>query len=270
MKRRYRFVRPPSTQTMGRIIMKWGGGLISDKSTRCKPYLDRIEKLSTCVKKLIDMGHEIIIVHGAGSFGHILAREHRLADGNVSGIDQKNAIIQVRKDMDILNGFVIDSLQDLSPISHAPRNFVLNSGPEFIADLNRFLDHGLHITFGDVVDCQPPMDFGILSGDDIMFRLGVELPDVTHVIFALGGTPGLMTSHGDDGVLIPQCNPSMKFDGHHFPDIDVTGGIFLKVERALEISKSVEQVWFVDGTKTERIIDIVENGFGIGTKFTGI
>ncbi len=270
MKRRYRFVRHPSRQTMGRIIMKWGGGLITDKTTICTPYLDRIHNLSICVKKLYDLGHEIIIVHGAGSFGHIVAREYRLSDGNIPELEQNEAINQVRTDMDSLNQLVIDSLLDLDPVIHAPRNFVVNTGPHFEGDISRFLEPGIHITFGDVVDCNSPMDFGILSGDDIMFRLGTELPDVTHVIFALGDTPGLMSTHGADGILIPEWDASMDFDGHHTTEIDVTGGIFLKVERASAISKKVEHVWFVDGTNPERINEIVDNGKSIGTKINPI
>tara|TARA_B110000438_G_C15805422_1_gene647074 strand:+ start:247 stop:1014 length:768 start_codon:yes stop_codon:yes gene_type:complete len=251
---------------MGRIIMKWGGGLISDKSTLCKPYTDRILALADCVIQLVDQGHDVVVVHGAGSFGHIRARKFRLAEGAVVGIDQNEAIKQVRSDMDALHQLVIAPLRAVPIASHAPRNFVLNTGPSFIGDLSQFLDPGIHITFGDVVDCEPPKYFGILSGDDLMLRLSLELPDVTHVIFAMGETPGLMTKPGPEGELIPIWHSKMHFKGQHSEEIDVTGGIFLKAERATMISKHVEHVWFVDGTQTERIHEIIQNGHTIGTR----
>ncbi|MDE0708707.1 MAG: hypothetical protein OSB33_07145 [Candidatus Poseidoniales archaeon] len=251
---------------MGRIIMKWGGGLISDKSTLCKPYSNRIVALADCVIQLVEQGHDVIIVHGAGSFGHIRARKYRLAEGKVAGMEQNEAIEQVRRDMDTLHQLVITPFQSLPLSSHAPRNFVLNTGPSFIGELSGFLNPGIHITFGDVVDCEPPKYFGILSGDDLMLRLSLELPDVTHVIFAMGETPGLMTQPGSEGELIPIWHSNMRFTGQHSEEIDVTGGIFLKAERATVISKHVEHVWFVDGTHTERIHEIIQNGHTIGTR----
>jgi len=251
---------------MGRIIMKWGGGLISDKSTLCTPYIDRIMSLGLCVKDLVKNGHCVVIVHGAGSYGHILAREYRLAEGNVDGMEQIKAVEKVRADMDLLHQIVISSLEPLQIMSHPPRDFVKNTGPAFAGDLDRFLSSGTHVTFGDVVDCESTKHFGILSGDDLMLRLSTELPDVTHAIFAMGETPGLMTSSGPDGELIPIWNREMQYTGVHSEEIDVTGGIFLKAERAAEISEVVEHVWFIDGTQTERIQQIVEDGYTYGTR----
>jgi isopentenyl phosphate kinase len=134
--------------------------------------------------------------------------------------------------------------------------------------LSSFLEPGIHITFGDVVRCDPPEDFGILSGDDLMLRLAIELPDVSHVIFAMGGTAGLMTNPSPNGELIPSWNRGMRFDGYHSQDVDVTGGIFLKASRASVISEFVEHVWLIDGTQTNRILEILDIGHTIGTRIT--
>ena len=251
---------------MGRIIMKWGGGLISDKSSLCTPYIDRISALANCVSTLVDLGYDIVIVHGAGSFGHIRAREFRLAEGNIPEFDQNEAISLVRSDMDTLHQMVLDSLSNLHTHSHPPREFVEGTGPSFKGDLERFLNPGIHVTFGDVVNCKPPEDFGILSGDDLMLRLSAELPDVTHVIFAMGDTPGLMTNPGPSGELIPEWSIDVGFTGQHSEEIDVTGGIFLKAKRAGEISAHVENVWLLDGVNPNRILDVINEGHAVGTR----
>jgi isopentenyl phosphate kinase len=266
MKRRYRFECKPPRPGMGRIIMKWGGGLISDKSSLCTADNERIRLLADCVKTLSEMGHDIVIVHGAGSFGHIRAREYRLNEGNIDGLDQDEGINIVRSDMDDLHNLVIRSLHPLSVTSHRPRDFVINTGPDFQGHIERFLLPGIHITFGDVVDCDEPLDFGILSGDDLMLRLSTELPDVSHAIFAMGGAPGLMTRADSSGELIPLWNNNMPFSGHHSQNVDVTGGIFLKMDRADVISQFVDHVWLVDGEHTTRIVEIVEHGHTIGTR----
>ena len=268
MKRRYRFEWHPSREYMGRVIMKWGGGLISEKETLCKPHLERISALSECVCTLVAKGHDVIVVHGAGSFGHLRAREYKLSEGDIPGFDQDEAVILVRNDMDRLHNIVLNSLNSMDTFSHPPRDFVKNTGVEFTGNLDRFLRPGVHITFGDVVNCDSPQKFGILSGDDLMLRLSIDLPSVTHVIFAMGDTPGLMTNPGPDGELIPIWSNEQKFTGQHLEEIDVTGGIFLKTERAAVICEHVNHVWFVDGFHPDRIIEIVENGHTYGTRIS--
>ena len=246
--------------------MKWGGGLITDKTKLCTVLPNRIESLAQTVREIYQMGHDVVIVHGAGSFGHIRAKKYRLAEGNIPELDQSEAIQLVRQDMDKLHKHVLDSLGSLPVFSHPPRDFVLNTGDSFIGDLKQFTTPGIHVTFGDVVDCESPSDFGILSGDDLMLRLSNELPNVSCSIFAMGGTTGVMTDSSSDATLIPRLTSDTDFSGVHEQEIDVTGGIFLKVERAFEIAKIVEQVWFIDGHHPNRIVDILNSGDTIGTR----
>jgi isopentenyl phosphate kinase len=266
MKRRYHFEHEAHTEAMGRIVMKWGGGLITEKSSLCTVLPDRIQSLADTVRKIYEMGHDLIIVHGAGSFGHIRAKQYRLAEGNVPELEQQEAIELVRRDMDRLHNHVLNALEPLPIHSHPPREFVTNTGGAFLGDLNVFSSPGIHVTFGDVVKCDPPMDFGILSGDDLMLRLSNELPDVLCTIFAMGGTPGVMTDSTNDAKLIPRLTVETGFSGLHESSIDVTGGIFLKVERAFEISRNVGQVWFIDGHHPERMLEILDTGDTIGTR----
>jgi isopentenyl phosphate kinase len=230
-----------------------------------------MKKLAESVRILVDNGHSVIVVHGAGSFGHLLAREGRINEGRIQSINQDEIILQIQSDMDQLNLFVADSLinQGLIVKNHPPRTFVINNGPQFIADLQRFhTPNCVHITFGDVVSCDDEREFGILSGDDMMLRLSTELPDVTHAIFALGDVPGLMSAPPDysNSQLIPVWNSSDQIEGFHASDIDVTGGIFLKAERASTIASTIEHVWFVDGRIPSRILEIVSDGATIGTR----
>ena len=50
------------------------------------------------------------------------------------------------------------------------------------------------VTHGDVVDCDEPLMFGILSGDDLVYRLATELSGVKRLIFAMGGVEGVLLS----------------------------------------------------------------------------
>jgi isopentenyl phosphate kinase len=48
--------------------------------------------------------------------------------------------------------------------------------------------------------------------------------------------------------------------------VDVTGGIFLKLESAAMIAQNVEHVWFLDGRKTERVMQLMAEGVTRGTR----
>ena len=275
---------------MGRVVIKWGGGLITEKSVPCIARPDRIIPLADCAVELALDGHDVIIVHGAGSFGHIDAKHYRLNEGYIpdlvdSGIDQLEGVKIVREQMNELNSAVHRHLVDaasrmgvgntdfLHIITHEPRDFALNSGSDFSGNIGVFSDIPseikakgvIHLTFGDVVDCVGPEKFGILSGDHLMYRIATELPNVTHCIFAMD-EDGILTNPGTQGELIPIWNPELGVNGIHNSNIDVTGGIFLKAEIAAEISQTVEHVWFIGGKSPNYILDLVQTGETTGTR----
>ena len=75
-----------------------GGGLITDKSKHKTVKPEVIDSLTSMVSKLVDGGFSVILVHGAGSFGHLTAKKWRLSDGVDSTISdgQRRAESQVR------------------------------------------------------------------------------------------------------------------------------------------------------------------------------
>ena len=66
---------------MARVIIKLGGGLITDKTQYKVVLRDRIDAVSNVISHIIKMGHSVIIIHGAGSFGHIEAKKWHISGG---------------------------------------------------------------------------------------------------------------------------------------------------------------------------------------------
>ena len=60
----------------GTVVIKWGGGLITHKDQLCTVNSEVIESLA---KVCADSSKRLVIVHGAGSFGHMKAKKFRLA-----------------------------------------------------------------------------------------------------------------------------------------------------------------------------------------------
>ena len=100
--------------------MKWGGGLITDKSTLLTPDQDIISMLAKCTAEVVKSGYQVILVHGAGSFGHLRAKHWKLHMGKQSDNfepqrdirTQEDAVIAVRNDMLSLNQYVLSGLKE--------------------------------------------------------------------------------------------------------------------------------------------------------------
>ncbi len=226
---------------------------------------------------LLARSHTVTIVHGAGSFGHLKAKQWRIAQGADEEIltEQILAVDSIRQDMRELNSILCESLanSDITSRTLPPSDWAQETGPEFTGDLTPFAQtpHEIvAVTFGDVVDCAPPKRFGILSGDDLMVRIGREIPSITHCIFLLGDTEGLLSAPPSDpnAKLIQTWNPTEAITGEHDTSQDVTGGIFLKLESAAKIAEVVEQVWLLDGRCSERVHELLENGTTRGTRIS--
>ena len=254
-----------------RVVIKWGGGLITDKSSLCTPNLEVLKQLASTVAECHAAGQEVILVHGAGSYGHLRAKNWRLNEGHIADIPQpegsicttqRDAVEQVRQEMLELNQHVCAALADagISSVVHPPHQWATNTGMDFQGDLKRFTflnDDQIHITFGDVVEVEGQQQFGILSGDDLVVRLALELPRVKRLVFAIGGVDGLLRvppEFATDDDLIENWSPDIEFEGVHQSDIDVTGGIGLKASRGAHVAAHGIEVLMVNGGIPERVL----------------
>jgi len=265
-----------------RIVIKFGGALITKKDEECVANAEIIRDLCSIVKKITQHDIQVIVIHGAGSYGHLKAKRWRLNEGHIPGLKieddacntQSEAVEQVRNDMLSLNAIVVSELEkfDLIVQTHPPHAWARNLGPHFEGPLDAFMpdDSNLvHVSYGDVVDVGDERLFGILSGDDLVARLCIELSDVESLVFAMGGVDGLLKvpphqATPDD--LIEEWSPDIEYEGLHQTDIDVTGGIGLKIQRGHLVAKSGVDVYLINGEHPERILNLVCNQPWRGTK----
>ena len=258
--------------------MKLGGGLITDKSSFKTAKKRVIDSICSEISNIIDNGHSVILIHGAGSFGHLLAKRWSLAGGINDEISeqQRDAVVKVRSDMAELCEYVTDSLNSYG-VEFAvfpPSLWAMETGRDFIGDLDIFENTPkdiVPVSFGDIVRVSGGAEFGILSGDDLMARISLELPSVTHSIFLLGDVDGMMDMppNTEGSRLVPIWTAEEHIETSHNSEQDVTGGIELKAARASQISRGVDEVWFINGNHPERISQLLDEGSTIGTKILG-
>ena len=183
------------------VITQNCGACLLTKPTACLRLKARIElSIGIVYSQVITKNVTVILVHGAGSYGHLIAKKYCLSQGRVASIpesDQKAGVDTVHRDLRTLSEIIIAELgkQGIKCKLHSPRTWATGTGPTFIGDLSRFTampDSApiVHMTHGDIVACAKPKMFGVLSGDDLMLRLARHVfESPTHrlrsVIFAM-------------------------------------------------------------------------------------
>ena len=262
-----------------RVVVKWGGGLITEKHAMKTVRHEVLASLADQIDECLSAGVDVILVHGAGSFGHLKAKQYQLAEGKLDGtifsgdMTQEEAVEAVRQDMRELNGHVMEALTrlDISAVSLSPHTWVRNTGPNFDGDLSLFEEAPkgiVVVTHGDVVDCDVG-SFGILSGDDLVVRLANEISGVHRLVFAMGGVEGVLASPPNDeadDVLLETLGREQLFEGEHASEMDVTGGIGLKVNRGFLVAEKGVEVLLVSGEHEHRVTDACLGRPVVGTK----
>lgn len=244
------------------IILKIGGSVITNKAqenTFKKGVMDRLSK------EIKISGKKIIIVHGAGSFGHITAKKYRLQNGfqdtkQIKGFSLTHLSVQK------LNSFVLESLynHDISAISMPPHSILrLNNHLLKIFEFeifNKYLEIGFcPVTFGDVV-LDDTLGFSICSGDLLTLTLAQQFrPE--KVIFVID-EDGLYTKNpkiNSDAELINSITAdeleklTTDADSHD----DVTKGMKGKIDTIKNISKFGVDTILLNGNKEDRLYNVL-------------
>jgi isopentenyl phosphate kinase len=244
------------------IILKLGGSVITDKAQKQSFKTEIMNNLASQIKKA---DKEVIIIHGAGSFGHILAKEHNLNDGffkdsQLLGFSQTHSMVQK------LSNLVIDCLNKHNiPAVAIPPHSILTLKDHKPAKMDfdifsYYIKHGFTpVTFGDVA-LDESLRFSICSGDLLVELLTKHFkPD--KVVFAID-EDGLFSSNpkkDKNAKLIDKANVkdleklTTTLDSH----ADVTGGMAGKINTIKTISKQGIETILVNGNKPDRLYKVL-------------
>ena len=231
------------------IILKFGGSLITDKKKEI-PTINQ-DNLKLIASILSKHSHQFIIVHGAGSFGHPIAKKFDLASGLNNNPKQKKAIEETRKQVLELNQILCNSLnkKNIQTKTISPSKTMRTNGPKSIESIpTEIFDEGLEtgkipVTFGDLTE-DNLQGICILSGDVIMEEL-VKHYKPKMSIFVMD-YPGVFDRHPTDknSLIIPEVTlqtlKMLKEKNTQKITTDVTGGLIGKIECAMEMAKHSE------------------------------
>lgn len=246
------------------VILKLGGSVITTKS---KPQTLNIRAIKNIAQIIREFDKPIIIVHGAGSFGHYFAKRFRISNKPTTSI---KAITQIRESMIKLNSSVIEIFNKykintlaFSPISMYNKKNILLHWEHY---LKKMLNMDMvPITYGDIIPGSK--GFYIISGDVIVKDL-THLLNPRNVVFA-SDIDGLYSDINDKSTLIKKVQINKRYSmNFHTKKFDVTGGIQTKLKQALDIAQLGTNVQITNGLRP-RILMKALNGEHIGTLITG-
>ena len=244
------------------FIIKLGGSVITDK-TKQQCFKQKI--MNNLAKEIKRADKETILIHGAGSFGHILAKQYKLNEGHqndeqIKGFSLTHEMVQT------LNSLVLKSLHknDIPAVSISPHSIVkLNDHKLEEIDYKIFEGYlekkFIPVSFGDVV-LDKKLGFSICSGDLLVSALtGHFKPE--KVVFVVD-EDGLYTSN-------PKINKDAKFinsatlkeleklttttDKH----ADVTKGMEGKIDTIKNIARSGINTVLLNGNKPNRLYKVL-------------
>ena len=216
-------------------ILKLGGSVITKKDQPQTADAESIRSLAQMLGKLWRANvRDLVLVHGAGSFGHSLVIEHRL-DNGVRTDEQKLASAKTHAACAKLTALLVAELlgNGVPAISVPPALLITQENKRIIKfdekKVTEYLSMGfLPILRGDMV---PDIELGmsVCSGDQIVARLGKKAERIV-----LGTDVDGVVVDGKVVPLITSQNFS-KFETHLRPSDspDVTGGMAGKIKELL-------------------------------------
>ncbi len=227
-------------------ILKIGGSIITKKDRdNPSPDLEQMEKVAEEIKEGISNVSGLILVHGAGSYGHPIVKRTGINKGITNKEDRIN-FAETQRLQNELNSIFTEVLigKGVPAFPVQPSASAIMEGKLERMDvevINGLLDEGLVPVLYGVPAYDRERGCSILSGDEIMPYLARELDAGT----VLHGTnvDGIYTSdpnENPDAELIEKVESMEEVRDRvgGSKDTDVTGGMLNKVEEIVDMGIS--------------------------------
>ncbi|MDO5850728.1 MAG: isopentenyl phosphate kinase, partial [Methanobacteriaceae archaeon] len=193
-----------------------------------------------------DLVNKLIIVHGAGSFGHPPAKKHKIGQAfeDEEYLDKRIGFCEIQNEVKRLNSIICEVFvkNGIPAIAIPPSSFITTSNKrvhDFNLDLIKsYLNEGfIPILYGDVV-LDTEIKMAVISGDQIIQHIAKFIKSDRVVL----GTDvdGVYTKNPkthDDAVHIDVVSSIEDIKSlESTTNVDVTGGMVGKVKELLELA----------------------------------
>jgi len=259
------------------IILKLGGSVITRKDS-LTPILDS-SNLKRIAREISNSSyHKLIVVHGAGSFGHPYAREYAIGNKINSSeelVRKRQGFSKIQNSVNNLNQLVCQHLleQKIPAVSIQPSSFIQTRNKRIIkADLDlisKYLDIGfVPVLYGDVVlDEDDKIKMAVLSGDQIVKYLAENLrPEKVVLGSDVNGIYNKDPKKYPDASLMKVVTSHEDLESADSTQtVDVTGGMGGKLGELLELAKIGIESEIINAGHDNNVKRSLNGEKGIGT-----
>ena len=256
------------------IILKLGGSVITVKDNPFTPNHSNLERLANEIQNGVQKQNQLVIIHGAGSFGHIIVQKSGI-DKGIKHPKQLNDFAVTQRIQNEWNAIVTKQLQDVNLPAipcQVSSHVILKQGR--IDTINLTAIEGMikigliPVLYGvpayDIVDgCR------ILSGDQIASYIAKELQAEkiihgTNVDGVLSGNPKNLNSKLIREITLENIDEVMINLKKHSKD-DVTGQMYGKIFELMGLAKLGIKSEIINANKAKNIENALLGTEGLGT-----
>ncbi len=250
------------------FFIKLGGSIITNKNEPFSYRKEIVKSIALQIKEFLknNEGCRVVIGHGSGSFGHVIAKKHGLVHGkNEFGL---HSLTEDQFFVEKLNRLVYESFYEagLPVMVFSPRNFLFHSKNKFIVfekPLLSAIDKGIiPIVYGDNIFSNKN-EFYLLSTEDVFEILSQKI--TPYKIIFVSDTLPYMVKDGSKEYFTKMNKQMLKrIEEDKNESFDVTGGMLQKLKSAINISKNVgAEVIIINGNDRSPLRDALFRRKGV-------
>lgn len=261
--------------TSNLVIVKLGGSVLTKKKSNEKK-IDRksLERLSREISSAMAKdGFRLVVVHGVGSFGHIISKQYSLTEGYIDK-KQIGAVSKLRCDLAKLNLEISEELRrcGVNILSLHPSSLFYSDSGKLISQDLKIISKCLELGFtpmlyGDII-FDGRKGFRILSGDKIIFHLAKYLkPNRIIIGTDVDGIFDQDPNIHKNARLIRSVNGDTvgKVVLSESTAIDVTGGMKGKVDELLKLLSFAQSSQIINISKPDILKKALLGNARLGT-----
>lgn len=257
------------------ILIKIGGSLITDKTKAFSLKEKALDLICEEIKKASNLGKQLIVGHGAGSFAHFPAKKYGTAKGIINN-ESYQGLCEVADVACRLNRIVVRRMIDhgINALTISPISFITSDGHQLKTICFESLEEALRlnllpVVYGDVL-FDKTVGCTIFSAEKVLGAIALELKKKNYLVEKIihcGQTNGVYDRSGKTIPLITNKNIDnfiQTIGGS--AGVDVTGGMMHKVEQALELAKNGIPGLIIDGVEKGSLSKAISGEEVEGTK----
>jgi isopentenyl phosphate kinase len=253
------------------IILKIGGSILTNKDApESEVDTESLKRIALEIKASLDNSpKDLIIVHGAGSFGHPPAKKYRIGEPfdeseypikRIGFCETQNAVKKLN--MFICEAFIDEGL----PVVAVPASSFMTATNKRITEGNlvsfeRYLSKGfIPVIYGDVV-LDNELEICVISGDQLIQYLAMNLnPERVILGTDVDGVYNKNPKTHDDAIFFDRFTSLSDLDTlEGTTNVDVTGGMVGKIKELLYLADLGIESKIINAEVEDNIFKVLEN-----------